>query len=296
MEDSAFFSVVIPTHNRGTLIRETIESVLAQTFRDFEIVVVDDGSTDDTPSVVAGIPSDKISYYRRANAERGAARNFGTHVSRGHYVNFLDSDDLLLPHHLDSARRFCSERGDAPIFHQAYEVRDRRGRRLRLGPKITSVNRDILSGNVLSCNGVFVPRALALAHPFNEDRALASLEDWELWLRLCARYPFLDSKVVTSVIVQHAQRSMMSTDVSKILLAVDRFVEYVLQDEGNRKSFGGGLDRVAASAWTYAALHLAVAGGHRRTALRYLGRAVGRFPREALRRRTAVILGKLAGL
>ena len=71
------FSVIIPTYNRSQFILKTIQSVLEQTYKDFEVIVIDDGSTDDTEEVVKSISNPQLSYYKKVNAERGAARNLG---------------------------------------------------------------------------------------------------------------------------------------------------------------------------------------------------------------------------
>lgn len=93
-------TTVIPVYNRGPMLREAVESVLAQTWRALEVIIVDDGSTDDTAQVAEGLRSefpDVIRVLRQANAGPGAARQAGLELSRGEFVQFLDSDDLLLP-------------------------------------------------------------------------------------------------------------------------------------------------------------------------------------------------------
>lgn len=94
-------SVIIPTFNRAALVKESIESVLSQTFQDFEIVVIDDGSTDETRETVSNIPSDKIFYIYQQNTGPAAARNAGIRIAKGKYIAFLDSDDLWLPTKLE---------------------------------------------------------------------------------------------------------------------------------------------------------------------------------------------------
>lgn len=93
-------SVIIPTYNRAALLNQAIVSVLDQTFTDFELIVVDDGSTDDTPTVVSAFQDRRIRYVYQDNAGRSAARNRGIELARGEYVAFLDSDDLYLPNKL----------------------------------------------------------------------------------------------------------------------------------------------------------------------------------------------------
>src|SRR5690606_5394026 len=119
MANRPFFSVIIPTYNRAAFLRKAIMTVLEQTFDNFELIVVDDGSSDNTMDVVTGIQDKRIQYVRTSNSERGAARNTGFLRSRGEYINFLDSDDSFYPHHLMNAFRLIQARNSPPIFHQA---------------------------------------------------------------------------------------------------------------------------------------------------------------------------------
>ncbi|HLF46080.1 MAG TPA: glycosyltransferase family 2 protein, partial [Chitinophagaceae bacterium] len=99
-----FFSVIIPTYNRAHLIKETIDSVLRQTHPHFEIIIVDDGSTDDTKQVIENHfgKDARVIYFYKQNEERGAARNFGLKQAKGDYAVFLDSDDLMLSPYLET--------------------------------------------------------------------------------------------------------------------------------------------------------------------------------------------------
>jgi len=296
MINNFFFSVIIPTFNRAGFIRKTIESVLVQSLQDFEIIVVDDGSTDNTEVVVKSITSDKIKYYKKENAERAAARNFGAKVSTGIYINFLDSDDVVYPQHLQSAKKFSEANAEAVIFHLGYDIKDQHGKLLRSVSNIQSINQQILSGNILSCNGVFIRRACIIDNQFNEDRSLSSLEDWELWIRMSARFSFLNSNEITSTVIQHDERSVMTPDTSKIKLKVERFVRYVLEDDMNKVRFGSGENKAVASAWTYAALHLILANEKRKVVLRYLFKGIRSCPKEMIKKRFFVIVKKLVGL
>jgi glycosyltransferase involved in cell wall biosynthesis len=98
MRDAApFFSVVIPLYNRADIVRDTIRSVQAQDWQDFEIVVIDDGSRDDPRPLIEALGDPRVRYIRQANAGGGAARNRGIQEARGRHIAFLDSDDLFLP-------------------------------------------------------------------------------------------------------------------------------------------------------------------------------------------------------
>jgi glycosyltransferase involved in cell wall biosynthesis len=295
MMNNPFFSVIIPTYNRAEFIGKAIDSVLAQTFQDFEIIVVDDGSTDNTEEVVQRVKTDRLRYFKKENGERAAARNFGANRATGKFVNFLDSDDLLYPNHLLVGFNFIKAHDHVQIFHLGYDVKDWKGRVLNVVDNIQFVNRKILSGNVLSCNGVFVNRECMLKNPFNEDRKLSSLEDWELWIRMSAVYPFLNSNTVTSTIFQHDERSVMTVNKSSIKTKTSIFVKYALENEGNQKAFGRSVKKVAASAWTYAALHLLMAGENKSEVIRYVTKGIATYPGELFTKRFLVIIKKLVG-
>src|SRR5258706_16379849 len=102
MENAPLFSVIIPTYNRAEFITRTVNSVLSQTYKSFEIIIVDDGSTDNTENILDPLlkQHSNISYLKKNNQERGAARNFGSYHAKGDYVTFLDSADILYPQHL----------------------------------------------------------------------------------------------------------------------------------------------------------------------------------------------------
>jgi glycosyltransferase involved in cell wall biosynthesis len=105
--DAPLFSVIIPTYNRSALLREALNSVFAQTFTNYEVVVVDDGSTDDTEVMVQSHPG-KIQFLRQQNLGPGAARNAGVAAAGGTYIAFLDSDDLWFPWTLATYQRAIS--------------------------------------------------------------------------------------------------------------------------------------------------------------------------------------------
>jgi glycosyltransferase involved in cell wall biosynthesis len=96
-------SVIIPTYNRANLLPRAIKSVLNQTFQDFELIVVDDGSTDNTRKVVEEFQKgdSRVKYFYKENGGPGSARNFGLKNAKGNFVIFLDSDDMFLPYILE---------------------------------------------------------------------------------------------------------------------------------------------------------------------------------------------------
>ncbi|MBI3009552.1 MAG: glycosyltransferase family 2 protein, partial [Candidatus Omnitrophica bacterium] len=109
-------SVIIPTYNRASMLREALESVRHQTVKDLEILVIDDGSTDETTQVVAGFGEPAI-YFKQLNQGVAAARNLGIRKSRGVFVAFLDSDDLWYPQKLERQIDYLSTHPDIGLLY-----------------------------------------------------------------------------------------------------------------------------------------------------------------------------------
>ena len=126
-----FVSVIIPTHNRWPMIGEAIESVMNQSYKDFEVIVVDDGSDDESLKELETFGS-KINVVVQARRGVAAARNFGVSQSKGAYLSFLDSDDLWLPHKLETQITFMGANPEVQICQTA-EVWIRNG--VRVNPK-----------------------------------------------------------------------------------------------------------------------------------------------------------------
>ena len=126
-------SVIIPTYNRRTYVQEAIDSVLAQTYPDYEIIVIDDGSTDGTDQVLHARYGDRIRYVWQENQGESAARNRGIALARGEYIALLDSDDLWLPDKLAKQIPFLdSHPGAVLALPQVWQI-NANGERLGTG-------------------------------------------------------------------------------------------------------------------------------------------------------------------
>jgi len=183
-------SVIIPTYNRGWILKETINSVLAQDFTDFELIVVDDGSTDNTQDILSSYKEDII-VLQQQNKGVSSARNRGIVSASGQFIAFLDSDDLWLPKKLSTQVDFFNTNPDALIC-QTEEKWIRNG--IRVNPKKRHKK---LSGNIfehslylclVSPSAVIIRRSLfEKAGMF--DETLPACEDYDMWLRISCRYP-----------------------------------------------------------------------------------------------------------
>jgi len=183
-------SVVIPTYNRGWILREAIDSVLNQDIGDFELIVVDDGSTDDTADILDGYGS-AVRTIHQENGGVSAARNSGIAAAKGTYIAFLDSDDLWLPEKLRTQLAFFESHPDALIC-QTEETWIRRG--VRVNPKRRHrkpsgmIFEPSLELCLVSPSAVMIHRKLfCRVGLFDEDFRIC--EDYDMWLRIGYKYP-----------------------------------------------------------------------------------------------------------
>jgi len=183
-------SVIVPTYNRGAMLKAAIESVLAQDFKNFELVVVDDGSTDHTADILKSFSQD-IVVIRQDNQGVSAARNAGIRATTGPLVAFLDSDDLWLPQKLAVQVDFFNANPDARIC-QTEEIWVRNN--IRVNPKMRhqKISGMIFEPSLELC--LVSPSAVMIRRSLFEtvgrfDESLPACEDYDLWLRTSCRYP-----------------------------------------------------------------------------------------------------------
>jgi GT2 family glycosyltransferase len=183
-------TVIIPVYNRPTFVQEAIQSVLDQTYSNLEIIVVDDGSTDDTPSVLQSFAG-KIRIIHQENKGVSAARNTGINNSDSKWIAFLDSDDIWLPEKLHMQMQFFENHPDARIC-QTEEIWIKDGRRLypkkKHKKKSGMIFQHCLPLCIVSPSAVIIHREMFdLVGVF--DESLPSCEDYDLWLRISCQYP-----------------------------------------------------------------------------------------------------------
>jgi glycosyltransferase involved in cell wall biosynthesis len=194
-------SVVIPTYNSARFLGAAIDSVLVQTYRDFEVIVVDDGSTDDTPEVVARF-GEAVRYRRQANQGVSEARNRGIAEAQGRYVAFLDADDTWFSGKLDRQTFALTASPHHRACYSSYLAVDEhlQPKGIRRSNRVGSTLEDLLTrGNVVGsvCTVVCERELLAAVGGF--DPTLSQCADWEMWVRLATRTEFLylDEPLVT---------------------------------------------------------------------------------------------------
>jgi glycosyltransferase involved in cell wall biosynthesis len=196
MAEKPVFSVVIAAHNAARTLPSTVRSVLAQTRPDFEIIVVDDGSTDGTGEALRTVSDDRIVYVRQTNQGPAAARNAGIERAAGEYVCLLDSDDLWLPDYLETmGAALAADTGAGLAYTDAWRLDDVTRRVLRRTsmngsrpPRQPPAQREALLAALLERN--FVYNSATVHRRVLEDvggfKTFTRSEDYELWLRIAA--------------------------------------------------------------------------------------------------------------
>jgi glycosyltransferase involved in cell wall biosynthesis len=183
-------AVIIPTYNRAALLERAIASVLGQTWRDFELVVVDDGSTDDT-ALLSVLHSDTRLHFFRNEKNRGVshARNTGVRAASAPWIAFLDSDDEWLPTKLEKQIAWTREHPETPIV-QTRELWIRRGKRVNPPKTHEKFPGDLFSASLDRC--MITPSSVLLRRDLFEtfggfNESLPACEDYDLWLRVTCR-------------------------------------------------------------------------------------------------------------
>ena len=292
------FSIVIPTYNRAHLLEKTIDTVLAQSYTNFELLIVDDGSKDDTEIVVKKIIKEKkefkITYIHQKNSERAAARNNGLKSAVGNYVLFFDSDDTLYRNHLEVAKESILEKKMPEFIHLRYDIKNEIGQITKEGPIYHhSPNKELIFGNFLSCNGIFIRKDIALENQFNEDRKLSAMEDWELWLRLCSKYPLHYINTITSSIIDHNERSVVLTSKEPLIDRGKAIINYITNNKIVTEYYKKDISKFKSSCHSYIALHLSLTGKYKKEALKYLFTGFIEWPASLFHRRSFAIIKHL---
>lgn len=193
--EKPLISVIIPTYNRDNSLKRSIDSVLNQTFKDFEVIVIDDDSTDDTESIVKNFNDPRIKYIKhKENRGAGAARNTGIKNARGKFIAFQDSDDEWLPEKLEKQiKSFKVSSGKVGVLYTAYLLNKNnkkiyiplRKYRKRSG----NIHKELLCGSFVG-----TPTMLVKKECFEKvgmfDENFDTLEDWDLAIRLSKYYDF----------------------------------------------------------------------------------------------------------
>jgi glycosyltransferase involved in cell wall biosynthesis len=274
----SLFSVVITCYNYGEYLESSVQSVLEQTCSDFEIIIIDDGSTDNTPEVVKQYEEDdKIRYIRQTNAGQPKAKNLGIVESKGEWIAFLDADDIWMPTKLEKQRALF-------VDSQVGVVYSRRQWINKDGIEISGDERALCRGNIL--NQIFIDNFICFSSSvirrtvLNEagffDENLPMGIDYDLWVRLAARCKF--DYVNEPLVKYRTGHANLSSNTMKRYDNAQKIMDKALHDPLIRNKFSWYVPRLAwADTWSNMASYIATTGDWY-AAGRYFAKAFIKFP------------------
>ncbi|HEU4508637.1 MAG TPA: glycosyltransferase [Pyrinomonadaceae bacterium] len=209
-------SVVIPCYQQGRFLGDAIESALMQTYAPSEVIVVDDGSTDDTAAVATQYAA--VRYLYQQNQGLSAARNTGLNCASGTYVNFLDADDRLLPHALETGARYLDANPCWAFIAGGHRLVSEDGSPLPW-PKQWHVRgdyyRQLMHHNFIACHNSVMYRRDVLLSVGGFDETLPAGEDWDTYLRIAQKFPIHCHDEILSEYRQHS--SNITRDIDLIM-------------------------------------------------------------------------------
>lgn len=202
-----FFSIVIPLYNKESHIINTLQSVLKQTYTDFEIIIIDDGSTDNSGKMVNSINDSRLLYNKIKNSGVSAARNKGISLSSGEIIAFLDADDYWEPNHLNVLYNLYKENPDAGMLTSRYTIRVGRGVLIKpsfqgISDNYSGIVKDFFYSSLIYrvalTAAVAVPKkTFTITGIFNEN--VTHPEDTELWIKIALKFPIAISNQYTMI-------------------------------------------------------------------------------------------------
>lgn len=205
-------TVILPSYNYGWCVAEAVRSVQEQTFADWELVVVEDGSTDDSPQIVDALAAgdNRIRVHHQPNRGLSAARNAGFWLARGDYVALLDADDYYLPEKLAAQVAYLDKHPSVGMVYADAQLED--GTVWQNHRHETFTVERLLECNLIPCQSVMFRRELVQIVGGCDTEAIAEAEDWDLWMRLCAVTETVRLPGANYVMRRHDRQKSMPTD------------------------------------------------------------------------------------
>jgi len=232
-------SVVIPLYNKQLSIKSTIQSVLNQTYKDFEIIIVDDGSTDDSAKVVESISDNRVHIVSQSNQGVSAARNRGINKASNEWIAFLDGDDLWKENHLEEVNKMMSLFPDEKIYVTSFEYSDKREvfkcPRQTYNFKIENYFKEAIQ-ETLICTSIVVINKDCFEKVGGFNIELDRGEDTDLWVRLARNYNIIKSSTVTATYrIEAENRTGLSKKIESTYVYHIDFDE--VRDSNEKKYF-----------------------------------------------------------
>lgn len=224
-------SVIMPTYNRAKFIKDAVNSVLSQSFKDFELIIINDGSTDTTEKVILKFKDPRILHIRRRKNEGlPSARNLGISKARGRYISYLDDDDIYYPRHLKTLSDFLDTHQGIGLVYA--DTHFKKNGKAFVPYSFDYSKKHLEIDNIIPGDASLMHRREAFDKAGYFDESLSFGEDWDMWLRISDAYNFFHLKAVVACIRFH-ERNM--TDNAKEPF---RAYLYVIRKRLMRKNSG----------------------------------------------------------
>ena len=245
---SPFFSIVIPLYNKEKYVKSTLNSVFNQSFKDFEIIVVNDGSTDDSLKIIESYNSNEIKIYSQDNSGVSVARNMGIEKAKGGYICFLDADDYWYPDHLinfkDSIDKYPLEKvfcNNYEILYTEQNIKSTKFNGLETNKNIIKIEdyfENSLLNSIAWTSAVCIKRDV-LINNLLFDPFLKSGQDTDLWVRLGLLYNFIFNKSVSARHKKNISDSLSNTNNVEYRYL---FTQKYLEEEKKNKTLKAFMD------------------------------------------------------
>lgn len=238
------FSVVIPLYNKQLSIKKTIESVLAQSFQDFEIIIINDGSTDNSVDIVKAINDSRVRLIEQENLGVSAARNRGIKESKSDWITFLDADDLWVPEHLEEFKKMIDNFPHTNWLFSGFTINSQKKTTKRVfnkSGKLNNIFNDLLDGIRIHTSTVCIRRSLFKNH--NElyfRTGLNNSEDREVWYKLACidKSPIYIAKSLSIYDTASDSNSLTKQNFNEHFLSMEyrisRFTRLITVEDKNK--------------------------------------------------------------
>ena len=241
-----FFSIVIPLFNKEQEITKTITSVLSQTCSDFEIIVINDGSTDRSLKVIEEISDKRIHIYTTNNKGVSHARNLGIKKSTSKHIAFLDADDLWKPHHLEDLKNIINSYPDCGLYCKSYEKQYYKdvlikARFNKVDENFEGVIQDFFISSLLDCiawtSAVAMPKAMFNTYGYF-DETLKSGQDTDMWIKIALKERVVFSSVISATrqFSSTGNHLSMSSHVKQRIKIIERY-QHLEKDNNSLKVY-----------------------------------------------------------
>ena len=230
-----YFSIVIPLYNKEKFIKNTLQSVLNQTFSDFEIIIINDGSTDQSEQMVSQFKDARIRYFTQKNEGAASARNFGIEKANANYIAFIDADDLWYDNHLETLKNIIEEFPDAGIYASRYElvyknastsVSEFNGLNAQYKGYVKDYFYSTQNNSLASTIVNVIPKEVFLEIG-NFNTNISSGQDIDMWARIALKYPVVIGNKITASYLHYIDDSLSKTSIlNKKLIRFNDYSEY----------------------------------------------------------------------